>query len=375
MNAMGIVFSYGIEDNLKELTEKRAIASVPFGGRYRIIDFVLSNLVNSGISNVGIITQSNYQSLLDHLGSGKEWDLSRKRDGLFILPPFARNAPTAQSPMAFRGWLEALASVFTYIRRSKNRYAILTGCDHVCNIDIEKIVDRHAETGADITCVYRSIELTAADSRHNVIYEVDGDGRILDMLYRPAMNGQANVDMGIFIMEKSFLETLVAEAAARNNFSLFKDVIQRRVGDYRIFGYRHEGYAAKVDTVKSYFRASMQMLDPAVRDDLFVETRPIYTKVRDEVPTLYSDTASVSNSLMADGCVIDGEVENCILFRGVRVEKGARVSNSIIMQGSIVQKDVRLNYAIVDKDSVIREGRMLVGYESHPVMIEKGVIV
>lgn len=376
MNAMGIVFSYGLEDNLKELTEKRAIASVPFGGRYRIVDFVLSNLVNSGISNVGIITQSNYQSLLDHLGSGKEWDLSRKRDGLFILPPFARAAPTANSPVAFRGWLEALASVFTYIRRSKNKYVILTGCEHICNIDIEKVVERHAASGADITCVYRRADITAADSRHSVLYEVDDEGRIMDMLYRPAViNGQANVDMGIFVMEKSFLETLVSEAAARNNYSLFKDVIQRRVGDYRIYGYRHDGYAAKVDTVKSYFRATMELLDPTVRADLFTAERPIYTKVRDEVPALYADTAEVSNSLLADGCVIEGSVENSVLFRGVRVESGARVSNSIIMQGSIIQKDVRLNYAIVDKDSVIREGRILMGYESHPVMIEKGVIV
>jgi glucose-1-phosphate adenylyltransferase len=147
------------------------------------------------------------------------------------------------------------------------------------------------------------------------------------------------------------------------------------VGDYRIYGYRHDGYASKVDTVKSYFHTSMELLDPAVRGDLFMAERPIYTKVRDEVPTIYSETAAVANSLMADGCVIDGKVENSILFRGVRVEKGASVSNSIIMQGSIVQKNVRLNYAIVDKDSVIREGRMLMGYESHPVLIEKGVIV
>lgn len=375
MNAMGIVFSYNIEDGLKELTEKRAIASVPFGGRYRIIDFVLSNLVNSGISNVGIITQSNYQSLLDHLGSGKEWDLSRKRDGLFILPPFARTAPTVASSVAFRGWLEALASVYTYIRRSKNRHVILTGCEHICNIDVEKVVDRHIETGADITCVYRNAEINTADSRNNVTYEVDAGGRILDMLYRPAVNGLANVDMGIFVMEKSFLETLVSEAAARNNFSLFKDVIQRRVGDYRIYGYRFDGYCAKVDTVKSYFRASMELLDPAMRGELFADARPIYTKVRDEMPALYSETAAVSNTLMADGCVVDGEVENSVLFRGVHIERGAHVSNSIIMQDSIVQKDVRLNYVIVDKDSVIRDGRMLMGYESHPVMIEKGVIV
>jgi glucose-1-phosphate adenylyltransferase len=376
MNAMGIVFSYSIDDNLKELTEKRAIASVPFGGRYRIIDFVLSNLVNSGISNVGIITQSNYQSLLDHLGSGKEWDLSRKRDGLFILPPFARTAPTANNQVAFRGWLEALASVFTYIRRSKNKYVILTGCENICNIDMEKVLESHIANNADITCVYRTADITSSDSRHSVVYEVDQDHRIMDMLYRPStVNGHANVDMGIFVMEKSFLETLVSEAAARNNYSLFKDVIQRRVGDYRIYGYCFEGFAAKIDSVRSYFRANMELLNMAVGKDLFTSSRPIYTKVRDEVPTLYSESASVRNSLMADGCVIEGEVENSILFRGVCVEKGARISNSIIMQGSIVQKDVRLNYAIVDKDSVIREGRMLMGYESHPVMIEKGVIV
>jgi glucose-1-phosphate adenylyltransferase len=176
-------------------------------------------------------------------------------------------------------------------------------------------------------------------------------------------------------MDKSFLETLIAEAAARNNYSLFKDVIQRRVGDYRICGYRFDGYVAAVDTVKAYFHSSMELLDAAVREDLFTDERPVYTKVRDEVPSYYADSANVRNSLLADGCHIEGDVENCVLFRGVRVEKGAKISNSIIMQDSIVQSDVRLNYAIVDKDAVIRDGRMLMGYESHPVMIEKGVVV
>jgi glucose-1-phosphate adenylyltransferase len=375
MNAMGIVFSYSIEDSLKELTEMRAIASVPFGGRYRIIDFVLSNLVNSGISNVGIITQSNYQSLLDHLGSGKEWDLSRKRDGLFILPPFARAVPAVGAPVAFRGWLEALASVITYIRRSKNKYVILTGCEYICSIDLEKIVDYHVAKDADITCVYREARIDSADTKSKAVYEVDREGRIMDMLYRPEIIGAVNVDMGMFVMEKTFLESLVSEASARNNFSLFRDVIQRRTGDYRIFGYRHAGYAARVDCVKAYFQATMELLDPKVRAELFTPERPVYTKVRDEMPTLYADSAQVSDSLMADGCVIEGEVKNSVLFRGVRVERGARVSNSIIMQDSIVQKDVSLNYVIMDKDSVIREGRTLMGYEAHPVMIEKGTIV
>ena len=374
MDAMGIIFSYSDDDNLKELTEKRAIASVPFGGRYRVVDFVLSNLVNSGITNVGIITQSNYQSLLDHVGSGKEWDLSRKRDGLFILPPFARASDAAGSA-AFRGWLEALSSVYTYIRRSQAKHVVLAGCEHIYNIDIERVLEQHIANDADITCVYRRTELSASDSRHSVTYAVREDGRIRDVLYRPMSSGEADVDIGLFVMDKSFLETLVSEAAARNNYSLFKDVIQRRVGDYRIFGYNHEGYVARVASVQSYFRANMDLLQPAVRADLFAQERPIYTKVRDEVPALYSDTAVVRNSLLADGCVIDGEVENCILFRGARVERGAKVSNSIIMQDSIIQKDVRLNYAIVDKDAVIREGRMLMGYESHPVMIEKGIVV
>lgn len=375
MNAMGIVFSYSIEDYLKELTEKRALASVPFGGRYRIIDFVLSNLVNSGISNVGIITQSNYQSLLDHLGSGKEWDLSRKRDGLFILPPFARAVPTVGTSAAFRGWLEALASVITYIRRSKNKYVILTGCEYICNIDLEKIVDYHIAKNADITCVYREVKIDRADTKNKAVYDVDREGRILEMLYRPEVIGTVNADMGMFVMDKVFLESLVSEASARNNYSLFRDVIQRRTGDYRIYGYRHTGYAAKVDSVTAYFQATMELLDAKVRAELFTSERPVYTKVRDEMPTLYSDSAQVSDCLMADGCVIEGEVRNSVLFRGVHVERGAHVNNSIIMQDGIVQKDVNLNYVIMDKDSVIRPGRTLMGYESHPVMIEKGTIV
>lgn len=372
MNALAIIFAYSNNDRLKELTEKRTPASIPIGGRYRVIDFALSNMVNSNITKVGIITHSNYQSLMDHVGNGKEWDLSRKRDGLYILPPYARHEGSMSE---YGGWIDALSSAMTFIRRSREKYVVLSTGEYVCNIDYEAILYEHEKNEADITCIYRKAVLPADNVNSDIVYTLENE-RVTDVLLNPDISGALNMGMDMFIMERSLLENLVREAAMRGKKSLARDLIRRHLATRKIFGYEFRGYARRLDSVQAYMQINMDMLNENVREDLFNNPNGrIYTKVRDEMPAQYLEGAKVSNSLIADGCIIEGEIENCILARGVRIGKGAKVINSIIMQKSEVLGDAHLEYVIVDKDAIVRIGRTLIGRENLPVLIGKGMVI
>lgn len=370
--AMGVVFTYENDKFLRELTMARTTASVPFGGRYRIIDFILSNLVNSGVTNVGIITKNNYHSLMDHLGTGKEWDLSRKRDGLFILPPFASEEG--------RGWyngnIEALYSILTYIKRSKEDYVIISGSGLVCNMRYDEALEFHEEKGADITVIYNE---TLAENYDFVtgdaIVQITEGGRITDIAFRPMNNSIIKLSMGKYIIDKRLLEYLITEAVAHSRFDFEKDILQRKISELKIYGHKYDGYAARINSIKSYYKHSMEILDMEVREKLFCISNPIYTKVKDEVPCMYGGITRVANSLLADGCIIDGEVDNCVIFRGVKVRRGAKLKNCIVMQDSDIMENSVISNAILDKNVIIREGRMLMGHENYPVVLSKGIIV
>ncbi len=371
-NTMAIVFAYKNDDQLKALTQKRAVSSLPIAGRYRIIDFSLSNLVNSGINKVAVITRNNYQSLMDHLGSGKEWELSRRRDGLFIIPPFSQSEHVTSS--ATRGRMEALAGASTFIRRSTNDFVVLSDSDTVFNMTYDDLLEYHIAKGADITMIYKHGDFRPEPSEESCYIELNGDGRVTDVAIDPAV-GTSNKSVGVFIMKKTMLESLVHDCASHNLYSFRRDVLQRRLNDLRIYGYEYQGYVATISTIASYFKANMDLLDEKVRRDLFYKPSMIATKVRDEVPTIYRNGSSVKNALVADGCIIEGLVENSIIFRGVRVRRGAAVSNSIIMQDCEIQANSQLNYVITDKDVVIRENRKLFGFELFPMVLSKGSVV
>ena len=367
-NMLGILFSNVHDEKIRELTEKRAMGSVPFGGRYRLIDFPLSNMVNSGINKVGVITKNNYQSLMDHLGSGKAWDLSRKREGLFILPPFGEESAVTNSRV------EHLASISRFLGKSREDYVVLSDCDTVCNIDFSAVLAYHLEKEADITVVYRygKIPLGLGDPS---VYTIAPDGRVLDMLISPNMDGECNFGMSILIMRRDLLMRMVSDCVSRNLFNFKRDFLQRNLKDYRVFGYEFEGCARAICSMNSYFEANMSLMLPKIRGELFNPNRPIYTKVRDDMPARYGLGADVGNSIIADGCVIEGSVQNCVLFRGVKVEKGARLENCVIMQDSVVGANCRLSYVVVDKDVMIKEDRSLMGFQSYPVFISKGAVV
>lgn len=366
---LGIVFSNMHDHSLGELTEHRTVGSVPFGGRYRLVDFVLSNMVNSGIRDVGIITKSNYQSLMDHVGAGREWDLSRKIGGLVILPPFSRTGSGI-----YRGSIDALKGIMGYIQHIDAKYVFLSDCDVITNFDVRQVINRHAESGADITVLYKKLTVNT-ESSDMVAFALDDHQRVVDVSINPGSAGEYNMYLNMAVVERQLLIKLVNEAHSHGHYSFSQSVLQDKVGQLKIYGYPLEGYCARIRDQVSYFAANMQLLQSDVRAHLFPKERPVYTKVRDEVPARYGLRAQVSDSMVADGCIIEGSVENSIIFRGVKIGRGATVRNSIIMQGSVIGENASLNYIITDKDVTIRDNRTLAGYLTYPVYLQKGISV
>ena len=371
-DTMGIILTKDSDNKLSDLTAMRATGAVPFGGRYRVVDFVLSSMVNSGISNVGIVTHNNYQSLMDHLGPGKEWDLDRKLAGLFFFPPNVRKESVDRG----KGTLEALYNIIHYFRRSKEHYVVVSESGAIMNMTYDGAMKYHIEKEADITIIYNTVsDRRAKELATFTALEVDRDGRVVGMDVNPRFPKSSKLSMKLYVIKKVLLETLIDESVSHGLDDLETDLLRRNLGDLRVYAYEYDGYVARVDTVRSYFRTSMELLDRRVRHELFTDDKPIYTKVKDEVPTLYGEKAHVTNSLIADGCVVDGDVQNSILFRGVQVSKNVKIRDSIIMQNSEVHENSTLEHVILDKDVIVRVGKRLTGQADYPVLISKGGVI
>lgn len=366
-NVLGLVFASIHEDTIFDLTKNRTLGSVPFGGRYRLIDFPLSNLVNSGISQVGVITKHNYGSLLDHVGSGREWDLARKKGGLHLLPPYSHTSSTM-----YHGKLDALGNIWSFVEHASAEYVILTDCNVVTNIDYRPAVEAHISSGADITAIYAKGYYDQAKEASAIIYGIGGDGFVNDVMFNPPMTGSCNMGLDMYIMSKDFLRKIVKESISRNRFSLRKDILQDRNTRYRIYAYEHIGYYAKIDSMATYYTANLELLDTAKRNALFAKNAPILTKTKDNAPVHFGLAAQIKNSLIADGCIIEGEVENCVLFRGVKIDKGSVIRNSIITQAGVIGKNCSIRNVITDKNVNIADGRQLTGSEGYPLYIGKG---
>ncbi|MVB11276.1 Glycogen biosynthesis protein GlgD [Caprobacter fermentans] len=366
-NVLGLIFSNTHEEKLRDLTEIRTMGSVPFGGRYRLIDFPLSNMVNSGISKVGVVTKSNYQSLMDHLGSGKAWDLSRKREGLYILPPFG-------DTRLVNNRVESLASIKRFLTNSKEDLVLITDSDVVCNIDYSDVVSSHIGKNSDVTLVCRFGPLPRK-LVEPLVLTTDPDGRVIDLLIDPRTDGECCYGIGMILLRRELLIRLVDDCVSRNLYSFKRDLLQRNLSSLRMYSYEFSGYARIISSPVSYFAANMELMQPNVRAQLFNPNRPVYTKVRDDMPARYGLGSEVSNSLVADGCVIDGEVRNSVLFRGVRVGKGAVVENCVVLQDGQIRPGCKMKYVITDKDVLIQSDRSLLGFESYPIFISKGSVV
>ncbi len=367
MNMTGIVFSNIYDTPMGDLTKKRTVASMPFGGRYRFIDFVLSNMVNSNISSIGVITKYNYQSLMDHIGGGSDWDLNRKGANLYILPPYATGVTNI-----YRGNLEALYNAMSFLNKTKNSYVILCDTTVICNIDFRDALNSHIKSGADVTAICNShIEDYECDSNDLVLTTKNGIVDDLAMGYM--LGGNAKISMGMFIMEKNALIDIINNYVSRGRYSFEKDYLLTSFVNksIKINAYEFKGTVLRNHNIVSYFKNSFKLMKPEIKKDIFKRDALIRTKIRDEAPTLYREGSTVSDCLLADGCEIKGTAENSILFRGVTVEEGAIVRNSIIMQGSKISKNASINYAIIDKNVEISQGASLTGAPLTPIIIHK----
>lgn len=330
---LGLIDATTCFGDLKELTMIRSLAAVPFGGRYRLIDFALSNMVNSGIQSVAIFPKYLYRSLMDHLGSGKDWDLNRKRDGLFFFPP------------PFNSQNDHLATVLHYFKyhkdyfyRSSQEYAVVTKSNIICTIDYKDVLNRHIETGADITEVCKCGET-----------------------------------LGMYVLKKSLLIELI-ESQDDGSYYSIGDAINNFSQELTCQTYEYTGYVATINSVSDYYRHSMELLQPEIMEHLFSLNHPIFTKVKDEPPTRYCRDAIVKNAQIANGCIIEGHVENSIIFRGVKIGKGAVVKNSIIMQKSQIGEGAVLDTVILDKDVIINDQVTIHGDAKSPIVIPKGSV-
>ncbi len=373
MNAVGIIFSNIHDDAIPEMTRMRTMASVPFGCRYRLIDFPLSNMVNSSIYNIGVITHYNYQSLMDHIGTGKDWDLARRKGGIKILPPYITAYDNTVKGGLYSTRLEALAGILNFITHVKEEYAILSDCDTICNLDINELLEYHIARDADITLVAKKAEIERELVGKQTILDCDENLTITDISEQTSnMYGERYIYMNMMVMKRTHLQEIVLDAIAHGYKSLWRDIMLKNIrkGKYSLFV--HNGYHATVNSAADYFKCNMDLLKKDVRADLFCSQRPIYTKVRNSTPAKYAKDAKVVNSLIADGCDIEGTVENSIIFRGVKIGKGAVIKNSIIMQDTYCGAGAKLNCVITDKDVLIRDGVELSGHEKVPFFLAKG---
>lgn len=365
-NATGIIFSNIHDEELHEITQCQTMGSLPFGGRYRLIDFALSNMHNSNITNIAVIAKNNYQILMEHLGSGKEWDLARKREGLHIFPPFGlKNAGF------YKNKIEALFGIISFINTTKNEYLIITDCDVICNMDWRSPLNYHRKKNADITIVYYKVDPRKDQARNETVYTISPDGFVTDILLNQKVETECCIGTNMWIIRKSLFVHLIEDAVAHSLENFERDILQKKLSEYKIGAWEYHGYIRKINSMHDFFYANMDLLNPVIREDLFHKHGSIRTKVHDDIPTRYGDCIQISNSLVSDGCFIEGNVENSILFRGVKIGKGSKVSNSIIMHNSRIGENVNLNYVLADQNVIFSDNRVLMGCDQHPIYIGK----
>lgn len=370
-NPIGIIFPNSYDNLVPELAGDRLMASIPFAGRYRIIDFLLSSLANCGISNIAIVVRENYHSLMDHLGSGRAWDLLRKNGGLSIFPPYAE-----KNMKVYSGRVEALESILPYLKSKKEKYVIMMDANIAVDFDFNAMLAEHIESGADVTVAYTEQEIPAelirAGSHGDMYYTLKlDDGRVRRIFMNSEMCGKQNLSMNIYIMDREALIDKIHAAFVRGYSYFERDILAPRLEKYNIRGYKYDGYYARICGLKSYFDENMKLLDDENLNALFTGGQ-IYTKIRDDNPTRYINGCKTKNNLVADGCVIEGDVENCVLFRGVKIAKGAKIRNSVLMQDTVVKAGARLDYVVTDKNVTIEVGQELKGTDTQPFYVAKG---
>ncbi len=370
-SALGVIFPNSYDTLIPELVNVRLMASIPFASRYRLIDFILSSMANCGIDNISVMVNNNYHSLMDHLDSGREWDLVRKNGGLNIFPPYAE-----KESKRFTGRVVGLASILTFLKDQKEKYVVLADTNIVVNFDFNAMIQAHIDSGADVTVAYNTQEIPASllkapgtDPTLYYTFDIE-DGRITRLYVNSKKEGIQNCSMNIYLLDRELLIDLVNTAFVHGKEYFERDILLPHINKLNVQAYKYDKYIARICDVKSYFDENMKLLDDYNLDSLF-SGNPIYTKIRDDNPTRYIQDSKIQNVMVADGCVIEGEVENSVIFRGVKIAKGAKVKNCILMQDTVVEPGAEIEYLITDKNVKISAGKDMKGTDTHPVYISK----
>jgi glucose-1-phosphate adenylyltransferase len=368
-STLGIITTGGRNEQMKDLSAIRSVSATAFGGRYRAIDFVLSNMVNSGINKVGVVTQYSYRSLMDHLGSGKEWDLDRRNGGLFFFPPYLEGVGSGW----YRGTADGMYSNMSFLRRSTEDYVLIATGNCIYKTNYTEMLENHIETGADISLLYRDMnDINPQELPHYGIVQLDEKGCIADLREKPLHPIGTLASLGVYILKRTLLMELLEEAESHGHYDFVKDIFIKKIGVLNMCAYEFKGYWRSMSSIPLVYNTNMDLLNPAIRKELFDDDFPVFTKVKDETPSKFNEEAKVSNSIIADGCIIEGIVENSVLFRGVKVAKGTHIKDSIIMQDTVVEENANLQYVILDKEVVITAGKELKGEETYPMVVSKG---
>ncbi len=370
MKVLGLVFTN--ESSLGDLTNKRNMASLPFGGRYRQVDFALSNLAGAGVRHIGIISRHNYQSLMNHVGPGEEWGLELEEGGLEFLTPYAMSTTDI-----YRGKLDALHSVMGFLEYGKeDEYVIMTDAAILSNIDLNDVLDSHIQSGKDITVVTKT-GIANGSKQLDLALKLDKKGEVSDIAVDYVAPAEYLASMDIFVLSKNWLIKQVQEHIARNLFHMDRDLVLGlwQKGELAINVYQFQGIAMFNETVEEYFRNSLSLITKEVRHDLFFYNHPVYTRVRDRVPTYYGENCAIEDCVVADGCMLGGQVSNSILFRNVTVCSGAQVENCVIMNDTVIGENAQLKYVILDKDVTVSPDAKLFGSPSNPIIVKRGETV
>lgn len=371
---MGLInLNKRLDPTINKLNYGRPLASTPIGGRYRVIDFVLSNMVNSGIMNIGIFSKEKYRSLTDHLGSGKDWDLSRKKGGLFIFSP--ENTKYHNRYAHKEGDIYDILANIDYIERSEEEYILIAPSYLIYNINFAEAISYHKKSSNDITIIYKEINNANSDFDGNFTLNLDENNRITNIGINLGTFRDAKISMEAYIMKRTKLVDLVYSAVNNGKCSYLEDLVIGEVKNMNVGAYEYKGYLKCIKSTESYFELSKDLLNRDIAKELLYSDRKIFTKEKNESPTIYTDDSTVKNSFVATGCVIEGTVKNSIIFRKVHVKKGAFIENSIIMQNCIIESDVTLQNVIFDKNIHVSEGKELKGDEDYPIVIEKNISI
>ena len=370
MNVMGIIFAN--DASLGELTTKRTMASLPFGGRYRQVDFALSNLSAAGIRHIGIISRHHYQSLMNHVGAGEEWGLELEEGGLEYLTPYAMSKTDI-----YRGKLDALHSVMGFLEYgSEDEYVVMIDSAIISNIDLQHVIKTHIESGKDITVVTKT-GIANGKKQLDLAVKLDKKGEVEDIAVDYVAPAEYLASMDIFVLSKKWLVNQVKEHISRNLFHMDRDLVLGlwQKNQVSINVYQFPGIVLFNESIEEYFQNSLALVKKDVRHDLFGYNHPVFTRVRDRVPTYYGEKCEIEDCVVADGCILEGEVENSILFRNVTVCEGAEVENCVIMNDTIIGEGAELKNVSVDKDVTVRPGAKLFGSSNSPIIIKRGETV